>query len=35
MQLAGGLLIVTGIAVVRIDEGRPDAIDALVIQPAT
>jgi drug/metabolite transporter (DMT)-like permease len=35
MQLAGGLFIVTGIAVVRIDEGRPDAVDALVIQPAT
>lgn len=35
MQLAGGLLIVAGIAVVRIDEGRPDAVDTLVIQPAT
>jgi drug/metabolite transporter (DMT)-like permease len=35
MQLAGGLLIVAGIAVVRIDEGRPDAVDALVILPAT
>lgn len=35
MQAAGGLLIVTGIAVVRADEGRPDVDDALEIQPAT
>ncbi len=35
VQLVGGVLIIAGVALVRMDEERPDAIDSLVVQPAT
>jgi drug/metabolite transporter (DMT)-like permease len=34
-QLAGGVLILGGVALVRMDDGRPDVVDALMVQPAT
>ncbi|HEY0484604.1 MAG TPA: EamA family transporter [Kofleriaceae bacterium] len=35
VQLLGGLLILAGVALVRMDEGRPDPAGGLVVQPAT
>jgi len=35
MQLAGGVLIIAGVALVRLDEGRPAELAALAAQPAT
>lgn len=34
MQLAGGLLIIAGVALVRVDEGRPAELAELAAQPA-
>jgi len=34
MQLAGGVLIIAGVALVRLDEGRPAELAELAVQPA-
>lgn len=35
VQLAGGVLIIAGVALIRMDEGRPNPAASLAVQPAT
>jgi drug/metabolite transporter (DMT)-like permease len=34
VQLVGGVFIIAGVALVRMEDGQPDAVDSMVVQPA-